>query len=202
MEVKIKCRGSGEISLDKIIPFQGDLKDLSGSNYKKLKKQILTHGMVAPFMLWKGNCIDGHQRLKTLLKMKEEGIKLPELFPMVEIEAKDEKTAKKIVLAISSQYGKITEESLFDFSKSFDLGFKEMEESFNFDAFDFKDYEKKYGESKEVEGEDDIPESAPVISKLGDIWYLGAYYECEKCKKEFSVTEANSKKMVCDVCPS
>src|SRR6187455_1275528 len=147
MEVKIKCRGSGEISLDKIIPFQGDLKDLSDSNYEKLKKQILTHGMVAPFMLWKGNLIDGHQRLKTLLKMKEEGIKLPELFPMVEIEAKDEKTAKKIVLAISSQYGKMTEESLFDFSKSFDLEFKEMEESFNFDAFDFKDYEKKYGES-------------------------------------------------------
>jgi len=53
MEVKIACTGSGMMPLNQIIPLQGGLKDLSDANYRKLKNQILTHGMVSPFMIWK-----------------------------------------------------------------------------------------------------------------------------------------------------
>lgn len=37
---------------------------------------------------------------------------------------------------------------------------------------------------------DEIPEAPPVpVSRPGDIWLLGAYFECEKCGKHFSYEE-------------
>jgi len=199
MEVKIACTGSGMMPLNQIIPLQGGLKDLSDANYRKLKNQILTHGMVSPFMIWEGRCIDGHQRLRTLLKMKEEGILMPESFPKVDIEAPDIKSAKRILLAISSQYGKLTGDGLYEYMQDMEIDIPEMKESFEFDSLDFGDFEKEYFDENPgtIEGEDDVPVDAPTISKLGDIWHLGAYYECEKCKKQFP---ASIDKMECDAC--
>jgi hypothetical protein len=33
---------------------------------------------------------------------------------------------------------------------------------------------------------DDVPEpQAKAVSKLGDVWLLGAYFECEDCGKQY-----------------
>jgi ParB-like chromosome segregation protein Spo0J len=39
---------------------------------------------------------------------------------------------------------------------------------------------------------DDVPdviEDAPAVSREGDVWLLGAYFECEKCHKQYSYDE-------------
>jgi len=184
MEVFIKCKGSGEMRLDDMVPFQGGLKDLSEKNYFKLRKSILEKGYISPFFLWEDKVADGHQRLRTLLKMREEGIAMPEMFPIVKIEAPDEKTAKKIILAISSQYGTLGKQNLYEFISEINMDFPELDSAYEFDAIDFPDFEREYFNETPgtIEGEDSIPEDAPTISKLGDIWHLGNHkIMCADC---------------------
>ena len=48
---------------------------------------------------------------------------------------------------------------------------------------------------------DDVPdviEDAPPVSREGDVWLLGAYFECEKCHKQFSYDEGLRLNGECD----
>ena len=95
--------------------FQKNLKDLTEENYNRLLKSFKEFGFIVPMFLWKnGNeffAIDTHQRLRVL---KKENITPYEL-PYVLIEAGDKTEAAKRLLAISSQYGRITQEGLDTF---------------------------------------------------------------------------------------
>jgi len=196
-EVVIKCQGNSTAKLGELNIIQGHLKELTDKNYSKLKNQILKNGFVAPFFTWSKvngqpkakDLLDGTQRKLTLLRMLDEKISMPEDFPIVEIDAPDEKAAKKIILALSSQYGKLSEESLFEFSHDL-LDFEELSDSFEFDAIEMEHFEKNFYDKPigEIEGEDDVPEDAPTISKLGDIWHLGNHrILCGDCTIEENV---------------
>jgi len=135
--ILIKCKGSIDLELDDLVPFQGELKQLSKSNYVKLRKSILDLGFSAPPFVWKSRddgqwkILDSHQRVRVLIEMRDaEGFKIPKL-PCVEIEAENEHVAKKKILAFASQFGQITNASLFEFASlnSLDL---EAIDSFNF----------------------------------------------------------------------
>lgn len=111
-EIRITCRGADVLPLDAIEEFQGNLKKRSPEVIKKLISSIELYGFTAPFFVWNGDghnrCIDGHGRIQALQKMRQKGYDLP-LFPVVYINAKDEKEAKERLLAINSRYG------IFDF---------------------------------------------------------------------------------------
>lgn len=55
--------------------------------------------------------LDGHQRIKALCSLREEGWDIP-LLPVAFIEASDEADARKKLLAISSQYGEFDSSEL------------------------------------------------------------------------------------------
>jgi len=123
MKVEIKCTGTDEIEIDKLKDFQGDLKKISNENLIKLKDSILVNGFTAPVFVWKkGNThyiIDGHQRIKALQVLKEEGCEIGKL-PIIYIKAKDNNDAKKKLLYITSQYGEFVSSEFFDFVLNLD----------------------------------------------------------------------------------
>lgn len=54
-----------------------------------------------------------------------------------------------------------------------------------------------FEEAKEIV-EDEVPEPPAVpITKPGDLWLLGAYYECEACGKKYEYEEGRKMKEVC-----
>jgi len=119
-EIQIKCKGSMSLELEQLEAFQGNLKDLTKENYNKLRKQILELGFSEPICVWKNdgkyNILNGHQRVRVLTEMKRaEGYKIPRL-PVVEVEADSEHEAKKKVLSLTSQFGEISNASLFEFA--------------------------------------------------------------------------------------
>ena len=46
--------------------------------------------------------------------------------------------------------------------------------------------------------EDEIPEKVDPVTKPGDLWLLGAYFECEDCGKRFDYEEGNAMGGECD----
>ena len=118
MKIEIRCTGTENISLDAFTELQGNLKELSNENYAKLKSSLLKYGFCFPVFCWKDGktffILDAHQRCKTLKKLRSEGYTIPDL-PTVYIEAKDKIEAKELLFQLNSNYGKMTQDGVYEF---------------------------------------------------------------------------------------
>ena len=127
-DIRVTCRGADSLPIDAIVEFQGALKTITQDNLDKLKRSILRHGFTAPFFVWQSadnHLIDGHQRLKALLALRQEGYDMP-LLPVVYIEADSEAHAKEKLLYITSQYGEFTREGFASFVDGLDFSMEDM----------------------------------------------------------------------------
>lgn len=156
--IKIKCRGADVCTIDTLSQFQGNLKSLSEVNYAKLHDLILTKGFDSPIQIWidpegKKQILDGTQRLRVLLKLKEEGYTIPGI-PVDYIEADNKKDARERLLTKVSVYGRVDEEGLYEFNN--EPGF-EIEASFaellDFPEIDLSKDDIQVKQKKEPEGE-------------------------------------------------
>lgn len=87
-KIIVTCKGADVLPIDSIENFQGDLKRITKQNLEKLKKRIIKDGINVPLFVWRVNdwcrLLDGHQRLKALLSLREDGYELP-LIPVAYI---------------------------------------------------------------------------------------------------------------------
>lgn len=119
-EIAIKAKGATSLPIDQLVIIQGNLKELSEKNYAKLHDLIITKGFDSPIQIWEApdgtkQILDGSQRLRVLLKLREEGYSIPEV-PIDLIYADNEKDARERLLTKVSQYGEVTEEGLYEFT--------------------------------------------------------------------------------------
>lgn len=154
-------------------PTQGDLKYLTDEGYAGLEASIDKHGFIYPIAVWTDFeknekwLLDGHQR-KRFLDRKYPNAQVP----IIEIPAKNLQDAAEILLKITSQYGKITQEGLDAFIATYALPEAEIYQAVQFDALPL------ISKQEEPEPqEDEVPEvsSDPPISKLGEIYQLGKH---------------------------
>lgn len=141
-EIAIKCRGTGEIPLSDLRDFQGNLKELVEAKFKKLKASIQKNGFRFPVFTWKDYILDGHQRIFVLNRMVEEGWKIGNI-PVVEIEAKNKREARKLLLLISSRYGEIKGDGLIEFFKNSGIGFEELKNEIALPEIDLENLMKE-----------------------------------------------------------
>ena len=120
LEVKIACVTKDYLSIDDMVPFQGDLKTLTEKNYRKLKTEIVTTGFAFPIMIWKdlqgtNNIIGGTQRWRVLSQMRAvDNYFIPNI-PVVFVDAASIEEARRRVLQDASQYGIIEVDELLPF---------------------------------------------------------------------------------------
>lgn len=154
------------IDYQKLIPMQGALKSLSVENFEKLKKSILTHGFFVPVFLWNNGketkLCDGHQRLRVLTKMAEEGYTIPKI-PYGIIPAKDEKEAKEKLLLIVSQFGQVDKQGLYEFMQGLDE--RQIVTDLNVPGVDAMKFMDEYYDS----GEAKIADLPPVAGDLKSV---------------------------------
>lgn len=156
-------------------PLQGDLKDLSKTNYDKLKRVLERRGFEVPLFIWAGDSdmwlLDGHQRTRVMTAedMNDEG---SYEVPYVLIEAADRVEAKQKLLEISSQYGHITQEGFDEFMV--DLPEVEVYEAVAFDALPLLGTTTDEPEVEEDEAPE-VDEEAEPTSKRGEVYQLGRH---------------------------
>lgn len=161
-------------SIADLLPTQGELKDLSTENYEKLKKNIERRGFIDPVAVWEDKngikyILNGHQRQRVLTN---EGWLEP--IPYFNVPAKTLQEAAAIVLELTSQYGKITQEGLDAHIAKYDLPEAEIYEATHFDALSFYDTSEPEQEVEEDEAPE-VDESEPPKSELGKIYQLGRH---------------------------
>jgi len=174
-KIIIKARGHQTLPIDRLIEFQGNLKRLTQKNREKLMSSILEKGFIAPIFVWDDageyRLLDGHQRIKTLLWMREHGWDIP-MLPVDIIEADDEQDAKKKLLAITSQYGEFTTDGYAEFINDIEVDdfVRLVDGEFDIQIRDDVDVSEQDNEMPK-EPADELQEKWQV--KLGDIWECG-----------------------------
>ena len=142
MQIVFKVRAHVEIPTSQLMPFQGDLKTLSGENFNKLRSEILDDGFNFSPHVWPADkgyfILDGHQRIHVLKQLEKQGYTFVSTdgkplsgVPCNTVEASDIEDAKRKVLQAVSQYGKLDDEGFLDFTDGLDLDFS------NYDFPDF-----------------------------------------------------------------
>jgi len=143
--INVTCKGSREVPRQELEAFQGNLVELRQENFDKLRRLIIAKGFRFPVFVWNNKIIDGHQRLFVLKHLVEsEGYLFPHDVPVCDIEAKDEKEAKELVLIARSEYGDTTDEGLFEFLEVNKLSFDELKFNLELPGIDFDVFENNY----------------------------------------------------------
>lgn len=186
------------------------LKDNSNRDVKKLKNSIINNGFIAPFDCWKNDkgrnyIIDGTGRNLALLQLETEGIDIPEL-PVLFIDAKDLKEAKKFALQRSSTHGTITQTSLADFiSTDFEIiELKELaSEEFALETLEYmisnlegQDFSNK---NKEIEA-NNLGNESSVVFKYSHQEYLNVLDLLNNAKEQLGcdTNEQTLKQLLAD----
>lgn len=179
--IKINCTAKDFLKLETLAIFQGNLKELSKENYEKLKAQILKQGFISPIHVWqssegKNYILDGTQRFNTLTAMQKEGFEIPEL-PCTFIHADSYKAASEILLSLVSQYGKVTEEGLYEFASTHEIDLSSIKDEYEV-PLDMDKFLKSYNEEIEIKEkmekefeEKDISDKEIECPKCGYKWY-------------------------------
>lgn len=172
-EIKITCKGADLLPFDSLENFQGNLKKITKQNLDKLKKRIIRDGINVPLFVWRENdwcrILDGHQRLKALQSLREDGYIIP-MIPVCYIEAEDEKDARQKLLGITSQFGELEIEELSNWMSELDADVA--------DTIRLSEGELKIKTEKIEIQESDIPSISDELkekwkTESGQLWILG-----------------------------
>ena len=170
-DVIIKCEGSRRVPVEKLRPFQGNLKDLSRKNYTKLRGLIDTMGFSFPIFIWVDSdnnhwILDGHQRVRTLLRMKKEGYNVPNI-PVADVSADSYEQAKKKLMAAVSGFGQVTSAGLYEFLNENKWELDYLSESFSIPNIDMEEFKAEFYDEKPPK--DDVPYDDPDIEMSDEI---------------------------------
>lgn len=170
--IRIECEAADLIELDELSGFQGELKALSDEDRAKLRNVILEYGFSAPIIAWrdadKRHVLDGHQRMKVLHGLREEGYSIPPL-PVAWVAAGSKAEAKRKLLTIASSYGRTTREGLDAFLEEIAAPLLDIVPEVRLPDL------PSVAETPTNELEAREPEEVERVSERGDLWELGGH---------------------------
>ena len=190
-EIQIKYKGSHSFKLKDLYILQNKkgfcFKELSKEGFQKLATSLIDNGFWFPFFFWhckkdkKNYYLDGTQRDKVLLELQRNGyidnkgkhwnVKLPDKFPATEIFADNKKEAHKAILTQSSNYGKISNESLYEFIETNELNFNDLKLELDLPEINLDDFQANFYDDVEInESENNELEAKNKCPKCGYEW--------------------------------
>ena len=181
--IKIECEAKDLVSIDEIKDLQGDLKELSKDEYRKLIKSIIEKGYTIPNFVWKDKkgdifSMDGKHRILALKDLISQGYSIEgsDKIPVAYINAKNKREAVQKLLLINSHNAKIEEQGLYELLTTNDIMPDYLDDLRLVDV-DIEQFKAGFFNDKEegLTEEDEIPEidEGNIISQRGDIWTLG-----------------------------
>lgn len=178
------------MDFEKLEPLQGALKSLSDRNFERLKKSILTRGFFVPVFIWnngkRSRLLDGHQRVRVLTALQADGYTVPKI-PYVTIRAKSEAEAKDKLMAITSAYGKIERQGLYEFLEGMDRTLLETDFALPEFELDPKKFMREFYDEA-------TPEPGQGSTELSSERFETFHCQCPRCGFEFDTDRGGKAK--------
>lgn len=182
--LKISCESKDYLKLEEITEFQGELKERTEDDIRKMINSFKKFGFSIPFFIWKNEgknfCLDGHGRILALKTLDSRGFLIPPL-PVVYVgeDIDNERDARDLLLRLNSSYGKMSKESVLEFIGDFEIDVTNFELPSGVISFepelepiDFGDdeEEKKHGNLQvivECDSEEELEQTFNKLHKAG-----------------------------------
>jgi hypothetical protein len=166
------------VDLDSLEWIQGNLKEISKRNFKKLITSIIQNDIIKCFHVWERPggglwCLDGNHLKKALEAIRESGTPIPQRVKADFIDCRDEKHAKELVLVYSASYAQIIEEGLYEFIETENLEFKSIREQIRLADVDLAKFQAGYYDEIQI-NEKEVDEN------------IETDYECPRCGYRWS----------------
>jgi hypothetical protein len=116
----IKCQTVDTTTITALKQFQGNLKKRTSEDIDALINSINNDGLLMPIAIWNhdGVCeiLDGHARYEAFVRMAIDDPAILEAeLPVILVKAADENEARRMLLQITSSYGKVNKSGLREF---------------------------------------------------------------------------------------
>lgn len=159
-EITINCTYTDLVELDKLEPTQGALKKLEDEDFARMQKSFMEKGFVFPIYLWgkvterddqgriltwdkTSKMIDGHQRRKTVMRMKETVSMTCSKFPVVYAMDETLEGAMQLILAANNTVGTLTKEGFDEFIRKNNFDVKDVMRDYRLLTLDRNEQIKK-----------------------------------------------------------
>lgn len=190
--MKIQSESIELVNVNDLVPYVKNMNKHTEEQISRLVRLIEYQGFRDPIIVQKGTNIvaAGHGRLEAAKKLGMKEV------PVTYQEFKNEAQFYSFVVS----HNAIAKDSWasLDLSKV-NTEMLEFGPDFDIDMLGIKDFVIEPIEKFEPQGDEDaVPEVVHPITRKGDIWLLGTYYECEKCKKNYDIENA-PKECSCDL---
>lgn len=190
MREKFNCAFDKEVELHKLVKNPKNPNDHPKEQIERLAKIIDYQGMRSPIVVSNrsGFITKGHGRLEALKSLKWKTAPVDYQDYQDEAQEYADMVADNAIAEWAAQdLGKINSEML-DFGPDFDIDLLGIED------FVIEPIEKFEPQADE----DEVPEAPPEpVTKRGDIWLLGVYWQCEKCSVEYGEQKAKEMNYEC-----
>ena len=185
-----------QIDPAKLVPAEYNPRTISNHQAEALKRSLDRWGFVEPIVANKrsGNIIGGHQRVDAALALAVAKV------PVHWVDL-DEDSEKALNIALNKISGDWDDELLAQLLTDLEKTGQELAD-LGFDPDELQAIIDAAAPTPELMGDlDEIPEPpAEPITQPGDLWLLGAYFECEECGKEYTVEEGRALDEKCGGC--
>jgi len=187
--MEIKSKEISEVEIESLVYNPKNNNVHPKEQIERLAKLIKFQGFRNPIVVSKrtGFVVAGHGRIEA---SKQLGMKtVPVMYQDFENEAQEYAylTSDNAIASWAELDLSMVNNEMLDLGPDFDL-----------DLLGIKDFVIDPVEKFEPQSdEDDVPEVVHPITRRGDIWLLGAYYECEKCKKRYEIDKVDREKLEC-----
>ena len=190
--MKIKSNEIEMVSIDTPVPYEKNMHVHTDEQIERLIKLIEYQGFRNPLILQKGTnrIAAGHGRLIAAKKMGME--KVPAIYQ--EFESEEQFYA---YVVSDNAIGKDQWASL-DLSQ-INKDIVDLGPELDLDMLGLKDFVVEPIEKFEPQGDEDaVPElKEEPITKRGDVWLLGVYWQCDKCGVEYGEQKAKEMSYEC-----
>ncbi len=167
--LKINCTAKETLPLSAFDDFQHGFKTLPDANEAKLVREIKELGFLEPVSVWKHGkknyIMNGHQRVAVLRKLHAAAdLDVKDEIPVNYVEASDVQTAKRVCLALASNYGKTSRKGLTEFLTGSGISDQELQLSFNFPDLELEEFKRQMADVSFQADKEGKPE------KMGQCW--------------------------------
>ena len=180
------------VSIDDVIEDPVNARKHGDVNLKSIETSLRLYGQVEPLVVQRSTMkvIGGNGRLKVMRKLGWTEVDIAD----TEIDNASA-AALGIVLNRTAELAEWNNDILDSVLREIETGDEDLQAMLSQLAEDEK---LPYFEEQHEIVEDEVPEPPAVpITKPGDLWLLGAYYECEACGKKYEYEEGRKMKEVC-----